>query len=203
VLCAPSGTGKSTLVNRLKSEFDAISYSVSYTTRSPRPGESPGVDYHFVTPEEFTTRLDAGFFAEWAEVHGNLYGTPKQATADLLDSGRDVVFDIDVQGAAQLKENFPQGIYVFLLPPSRQALEARLARRGANDAQDLHRRLENARKELQQADWFDYWVVNDDLDKAHDEFRSIYVSGRTAPSLNPGLMDRILASWSSEADGES
>ena len=129
VLCAPSGTGKTTLTRRLLTEFPRFAFSVSYTTRKPRNGEVDGKDYHFVTVEAFLRLRDAGFFAEWAEVHGNFYGTPLKATLDLLDEGRDVLFDIDVQGARQLRASLQRGRYVFIMPPSRDELEHRLRAR--------------------------------------------------------------------------
>ena len=132
VLCAPSGTGKTTLVRRLREEFPQFAYSVSCTTRAPREGEVDGRDYHFLTHEEFVRRRDAGFFAEWAEVHGNFYGTPLAATLATIEAGQDLLFDIDVQGAAQLRTSLPQGTYVFILPPSRVELERRLRSRGTD-----------------------------------------------------------------------
>ena len=122
VISAPSGAGKSTLIRHLASTFDMFAFSVSCTTRAPRPGEQDGREYHFLDQEEFLRRRNAGYFAEWAEVHGNYYGTPRRATEELLAAGRDVIFDIDVQGARQLRENMGQGCYVFVFPPSRQVL---------------------------------------------------------------------------------
>jgi guanylate kinase len=181
VISAPSGAGKSTLIRRLREEFSAFAFSVSCTTRPPRPGELDGREYHFLTRAEFERRRDQGFFAEWAEVHGNFYGTPRQATADLLAAGRDVIFDIDVQGARQLKASMGQGCYVFVFPPSRQALERRLTGRGTDSPETIMRRLAGAQREIADSHWFDHWIVNDSLSLACDQLRAIYLAEKTRP----------------------
>ena len=198
VISAPSGAGKSTLVSRLREEFPDFAYSVSCTTRGPRVGEQDGVHYHFLTREEFKSRREAGYFAEWAEVHGNLYGTPKAPVQTQLAQGRDVLFDIDVQGALQVKEVFPQGLFVFILPPSRQELERRLVGRGTDAADVIARRLDNALGEMRQAWHFDFLIVNDDLDVAADELRAVYVAGRARSQNRPGLLDGLLGQWGSK-----
>lgn len=195
VISAPSGAGKSTLVERLRAEFPHFAYSISCTTRAPRGTEKDGVDYHFLTREEFLARRDAGSFAEWAEVHGNLYGTPKAPVEEHLASGRDVLFDIDVQGALQVKEVFPQGLFVFIQPPSRQELERRLRGRGTDSDEAIAKRLGNALGELRLSGKFDYLIVNDDLDTAADELRAIYVAGRTRTVNRHGLLSALLAQW--------
>lgn len=195
VISAPSGAGKSTLVERLRAEFTHFAYSVSCTTRAPRGQEQDGVDYHFLTREEFLARREAGHFAEWAEVHGNLYGTPKAPVEEHLTAGRDVLFDIDVQGALQVKNVFPQGLFVFILPPSLEELERRLRGRGTDSDEAIAKRLGNALGELGQAGKFDYLIVNDNLDTAADELRAIYVAGRTRTASRPGLLDALLAQW--------
>jgi guanylate kinase len=191
VICAPSGTGKSTLTARLRAEFPRLGYSVSCTTRSPRPGEVDGRDYHFLEHDEFQRRRKAGFFAEWAEVHGNCYGTPRQALADMLAAGQDVLFDIDVQGAAQLRASMG-GCHVFLMPPSLDALRARLLGRASDDEVVIRKRLGNAPGELACAPDFDYWIVNDDLDAAYDRLRAVYLAEGLRPALNPGLLETVL-----------
>ena len=195
VISAPSGAGKSTLVERLRAEFPHFAYSVSCTTRGPRTGEEDGVHYHFLSREEFVARREAGRFAEWAEVHGNLYGTPRAPVEEHLRAGRDVLFDIDVQGALQVKNVFPQGLFVFILPPSREELERRLRGRGTDSEEAIARRLGNALGELRQAGQFDSLIVNDDLDTAADELRAVYVAGRARTSNRPGLLDALLAQW--------
>ncbi|THB71624.1 MAG: guanylate kinase, partial [Desulfovibrio sp.] len=189
-----SGCGKTTLVRRLTREFPDFSYSVSYTTRGPRGPERDGIDYHFVDQEKFQQLISQDFFAEWAEVHGNFYGTPLHEIEELLGQGRDVLLDVDVQGARQLKEKLP-GLYVFILPPSRKALEERLLRRGTDSPEVIHRRMGNAADEIAQAVLFDAWVVNDDLDEAYDELRAAFLAQRLKPSKNPDFLQELLCNW--------
>ncbi len=196
VLCAPSGTGKSTLAKRLLAEFSQFAFSVSYTTRPPREGEVDGREYTFVDEATFKALRDERFFAEWAEVHGNFYGTPLENTRALLAQGRDVLFDIDVQGASQLYGTLKQGCYVFILPPSMRELERRLRARGTDAEEIIKRRMANARRELQQAHWFNAWVVNDDLNQAYDRLRATYLAETLSPACRPGLLETLLAEWS-------
>ena len=193
VISAPSGAGKTTLIRRLAAEFPAIGYSVSCTTRAPREGEVDGRDYHFLSRSACERRRAAGEFAEWAEVHGNLYGTPLAPVEAMLAEGRDVLFDIDVQGAAQLKLNLEAATFIFILPPSMEELERRLRLRGQDDEDVIERRLANARRELREAAWYDALVVNDDLDGAYDRLRAAYVAATLAPARNPRLVDALLA----------
>ncbi len=197
VLCAPSGTGKTTLVRRLAHEFPRFAFSISCTTRSPRPGEVDGRDYLFLSREKFVALREQGHFAEWAEVHGNLYGTPLLAARELLAAGRDLLFDIDVQGAAQLKNTLPQAKFVFLLPPSLAELKARLRGRGSETEESLARRLENAKKELAQASWFDFWIINDDLELAYQELVAVYRAISLAPGARSDFVTLLLQEWSS------
>lgn len=192
VVCAPSGAGKTTLVKRLTEEFPAIGYSVSCTTRAPRPGEVDGVDYHFLSRDAFQARCEEGYFAEWAEVHGNFYGTPLSPTLEMLQRGRDVLFDIDVQGAAQLRLTLPHGVYAFILPPSMHILEERLRQRGSDDEDAIQRRMSNAVQEIREAHWFDAWIVNDDLENAYAQFRAAYVAATLLPRHRPLLLRAIL-----------
>lgn len=192
VICAPSGTGKTTLVQRLRSEFPHFGFSVSCTTRSPRANEIDGRDYYFLSEETFLRRRECGYFAEWARVHNNYYGTPLAPVREMLESGRDMLFDIDVQGAAQLSLTLPRGRYVFLLPPSMSELAHRLRTRGTDDEASITRRLANAEQEIRQAHWFDAWIVNDDLDQAYDRLRAFYLAATLAPVLRPGLATSIL-----------
>lgn len=196
VLCAPSGTGKTTLSKRLLTECPSFAFSVSCTTRAPRPGEVDGKDYKFLSREEFLALREAGFFAEWAEVHGNFYGTPLAAALDTLAAGRDILFDIDVQGAAQLKKTMPQAYFVFILPPSRAALEARLRGRGSETESSFARRLANARQELMEASWFDAWIVNDTVDEAYADLHAAFRAANLAPSRRPDLVTNLLKEWS-------
>jgi len=198
VVCAPSGTGKSTLIAMLRREFPAIGFSVSYTTRAPRGHEQDGREYHFVSRDAFVAMRSRGEFCEWAEVHGNFYGTATRPVQTMLDQGRDVLFDIDVQGAKQLHRTFPDGAYVFLLPPSREELVRRLTGRGTDSEASIARRLDNAAGEIRQADFFEYWVVNDSLDSAYQELRAVYLAGRCKPALRPGILGSILGQWGSD-----
>jgi guanylate kinase len=195
VISAPSGTGKSTLIRRLTAEFKAFAFSVSCTTRAPRPGEVDGREYHFLTREEFLERREGGFFAEWAEVHGNFYGTPRKATIELLNAGRDIIFDIDVQGARQLRENMGQGCYVFIFPPSRAALERRLSGRGTDSPDVIARRLAGARREIGDSHWFDHWIVNDDLNRAYDQLRAVFLAEKTRPAYQQVWRDELGRQW--------
>lgn len=177
IVSSPSGAGKTTLCRRLMAEFPDLEFSVSYTTRKPRPGERDGVDYHFVDPDRFQRMIDAGELAEWAEVHGNRYGTSRAAVARALDEGRDVLFDIDWQGGRQLKSQFPgDTLMIWVLPPSLQVLEERLRRRATDAPEVIERRLAMAKKELEHYGFYDYVFVNDDLDRAYDVLRSIYIA---------------------------
>ena len=195
VLCAPSGAGKTTLSKRLLEEFPAFAFSISCTTRAPRPGETDGKDYHFLCKETFLELRDAGHFAECAEVHGNFYGTPLQAAQETLASGRDLLFDIDVQGAEQLKKTMPHACFIFILPPSRETLEQRLRGRGSETEESLAKRLGNAKREIAEAVWFDILITNDSLDTAYEDLRATYRAATLSPLRQPGLVPDLLKEW--------
>ncbi|RMG00067.1 MAG: guanylate kinase [Nitrospirae bacterium] len=186
VVSAPSGAGKSTLCNRLIKEVEGVIFSVSYTTRSPRKGEQDGVHYHFVTEAAFRNMIEKGEFLEWAEVHGNLYGTSIRWVEEKLSEGKDVLLDIDVQGALQLREKALEGVYVFILPPSIDALRDRLLKRATDAPEEINKRLENAKKEIPYYEKYDYVIINDILDKAYDELRSVVIASR----VRKGRIDR-------------
>ncbi len=192
VVCAPSGTGKTTLVKMLMQEFPQIGYSISCTTRKPRADEIPGRDYEFISHENFLDLQQKGYFAEWADVYGNYYGTPLNPTLDMLRQGRDVLFDIDVQGAAQLRLTLPAGRYVFVLPPSLKILEERLRKRAQDSEEAIARRLKAVTDEIAEAHWFDAWVVNDDLRRAYDSLRAVYIAATLAPRRRPLLLRNLL-----------
>jgi guanylate kinase len=192
IICAPSGTGKTTLTKRLQAEFPSLHYSVSYTTRKPRPNEQNGKDYNFVSVDEFLTMRDAGAFAEYAKVHGNYYATPLKGIHALLSKGIDLLFDIDVHGASQLKVSMPTGHFIFLFAPSLKVLFERLQKRGMDDSKSIELRRATAIQEINESHWFDAWIVNDDLEKAYDELRSTYISACLAPSLRPRLTMLLL-----------
>ncbi len=193
VLSAPSGAGKTTLTKRLLAEFPHFGYSVSCTTRQPRQEETHGKDYFFLSREEFERRRAEQSFAEWAEVHGNFYGTPLAPVKEMLRQSQDVLFDIDVQGAAQLKLTLEEATFVFILPPSMAELERRLRSRGMDDEDTIQRRMSNARREMLEARWYDALVVNDDLNAAYDALRAVYLAATLTPGRNSRLVEELLA----------
>ena len=174
VLAATSGTGKTTVSHRLLEVWPNAEISVSYTTRKPRMGEQDGIAYHFVSREHFTLMIEKQELVEWAEVHGNYYGTGKDATHKMLNAGKDILLDIDVQGAQSIREQFrEQCILVFLLPPSWEAMLQRLRGRGTDDETEIAKRVQTARLEMPLAQDFDYLVVNEDLEEAVQAIASI------------------------------
>jgi guanylate kinase len=173
VLSSPSGGGKSTIARQLVQARDDLAYSVSATTRAPRPGEADGVAYHFLSLEEFTRRVDAGEFLEWAEYAGNRYGTLRAEVEGIIASGRHAVLDIEVAGARQVRERFPNSVLVFILPPSAEVLVGRLRRRATEGEAALRRRLEKAAEEVAYAAEYDYTVVNDDLVLAVEQVAAV------------------------------
>ncbi len=190
IITAPSGTGKTTLLKELLARDPRLRFSISFTTRPPRPGEVEGKDYFFVTPEEFARLRDRGDLAEWVEQYGYGYGTSRQRVQETLDSGADMVFDIEPRGARALKREFPQGTCIFVLPPSWEQLELRLQLRGQMEPAEIARRLERGRAEVKEVSWYDYLVINDNLETALAQLRAIVTASRcrTArlwPSLAP------------------
>ncbi|HEX3298984.1 MAG TPA: guanylate kinase [Actinomycetota bacterium] len=181
VLAGPSGVGKGSVVERLRSrDPEGLAVSISATTRRKRPGETGGVDYLFVDDAGFDRMVAAGDLLEWAEVYpGRRYGTPRSFVDRTLAEGRDVVLEIDVQGAAQIRSQAPEAVLILLAPPSMDALEARLRGRGTEDEASVAERLAAAARELEQAGWFDHVVVNDDVDRAADEVAAIIEAFRT------------------------
>jgi guanylate kinase len=170
VITGPSGVGKGTLIRLLLDRFPRMALSVSATTRAPRPGEEDGVDYRFLSPEEFQRRIDAGEFLEWAEYAGHRYGTLK---SELERDADPLVLEIEVQGARQVRERVPEATSVFIAPPSDEALRTRLVGRGSDDPEQIERRLAVAREELAARDEFDHVVVNDDLEAAVQELADL------------------------------
>ena len=176
VVSAPSGAGKTSLCRGLLEEFPGLRLSVSYTTRAKRVGERDGVDYLFVDPEKFQEMVSRGAFAEWAVVHGNSYGTAKETLDSARDRGEDIILDIDCQGAAQLKDNYQEGVFIFILPPSLEELEKRLLGRNTDSSEVITTRIENARREIAEASWYDFIIINDHFETALDELRAIKIS---------------------------
>ncbi|MFH1288251.1 MAG: guanylate kinase [bacterium] len=173
IISAPSGAGKTTLVELLKEDFPDMYCSVSCTTRSARKGESDGKDYIFISEEKFNKTVENNEFAEWAEVHGNLYGTPKNTLEENLARGRDVLLDIDVQGAEKIRKLYPDGLFIFIMPPSIDTLRDRLLSRQTENPVSLEKRLKDAEKEMEYYSRYNYTVVNEDLKKAGRELKNI------------------------------
>jgi guanylate kinase len=181
VLAAPSGAGKTSIAKALVASGSEFAFSVSVTTRSPRPGEREGVDYHFVDREAFDRMVQANALVEWAQVHGNFYGTPRANLEAAAARGEHVVLDIDVQGARQLRQRVADALLIFVFPPSAEALVQRLTGRATEPSAEVVRRLRNARGELAAAAEFDYVVVNDQLDAAVRQVRELVQSERHRP----------------------
>ena len=195
MIVAPSGAGKSSLVNALLQSEPGLTISLSTTTRSPRPGEVDGKDYRFVTPEVFKQERDQGQFLEWAEVHGHFYGTSKTWIEQQMQTGSDVILEIDWQGAQQIRKLIPVVQWIFIFPPSIEALEERLRKRGQDDEATIERRLAAAHIELQHAHEANFIVINDAFDQALADLRHILAASRlrSGPVMarNPVLLKRL------------
>jgi len=176
VVSGPSGTGKTVLCKELIKLTPHLNFSVSYTTRPPRKGEEIDKDYHFVSSETFKTMVDNGEFAEWAEIYGHLYGTARTTVEQALDKSLDLLFDIDCQGAQQLKKKYPHGISIFLLPPSISELEKRLRNRNTDAPEIIQKRIDKSRKEISQAKKYNYIIINDVFAETLQVLRSIIIS---------------------------
>ena len=190
VLSAPSGTGKTTLANRLIEESDNCVFSISITTRTPRQGEQHGLDYVFVDGDRFDKMIESGDLAEWAYVHGGRYGTPKKTLNDAADLGQHVVLDIDVQGALQIRDAIPDAKLIFVLPPSVDVLLERLRIRGTEESEVLGLRLRSALEELEVALDFDYIIINEHLSDCVQEIRDI-IEGKETVGLNSEAIESI------------
>ena len=178
IVSAPSGTGKTTLLKRVMAFFPDMRFSISYTTRPPRPGERNGEDYHFISPAQFQQMVEEGTFAEWAEVLGNRYGTPFDSIREIRSQGIDLILDIDSQGARHIKDRFDGGVFIFILPPSVEALKQRLKARGVDEDEIIQFRVAKAREEMKQAAWYNYVIVNDSVDLAAEQLKSIIIAER-------------------------
>jgi guanylate kinase len=173
IISAPSGAGKTTIVRAVLDRFADMLYSISYTTRKPRNGEQNGIDYNFISRDDFKNRIDGGEWAEWAEVHGNNYGTSTENLDNNLASGRNILLDIDVQGTIQILERYPDSITIFIMPPSLETLGKRLELRGTDSKADIAKRLVNAEKEMAKKNLYRHIVVNDQLSEAIEKLISI------------------------------
>ena len=178
IISAPSGSGKSTLTNELLKLVPNLEFSISYTTRAPRGSEQNGKQYHFVPMEEFRRMIASGEFLEYAEVYGKCYGTSREFLRQAGRKGHDLLLDIDVQGAAQVKRNLTESISIFILPPDRATLEWRLCNRSEDSQEEIQRRLLNAKREIEEYDKYDYILINDRLEKSIERLQAIVLSER-------------------------
>lgn len=191
LISGPSGTGKGTVCDLLRQKHPEISYSISATTRQPRSGEQDGVNYYFYTKEKFQEMIDQGQLLEWAEVYGNFYGTPKQKVLDRLEAGEDILLEIDTQGALNVMKVMPEGLFIFLLPPSLEELAARLKGRGTETEESLHRRLGAAVDEIKLATKYRYVVVNDKVEDAQETIAKIIEAEHHRSDLNESLLSKL------------
>lgn len=193
IISAPSGAGKTTLCKEVVDILPNLRHSVSYTTRPPRSGEVDGRDYFFITPSEFEKLRTAGEFAEWAEVHGNFYGTAIKTLEEYRANGIDVILDIDCQGARQLKERYRQGVFIFILPPSFNELRRRLDLRNSDSDDVKERRIRNAAEEIKESGRYDYIIVNDVYSKAVEKLKAVLIAEQCRTSRMLGEVARQFA----------
>ncbi|OOM13647.1 guanylate kinase [Clostridium saccharobutylicum] len=173
VISGPSGAGKGTICKKFLDRHPDVALSVSATTRSPRNGEVDGINYYFMSKEEFKEKIEANDFLEYAEVYDNYYGTPKSNVEEVLESGKDVILEIDIQGALKVKENTEEGVFIFILPPSMEELKQRIIKRGSETQESLMKRFKSAYKEINFVSRYNYAVVNDEVDLAVEKLESI------------------------------
>lgn len=192
VVTGPSAVGKGTICRELLQQAPDVRWSVSCTTRKARPGEAHGVEYFFLTHEDFRQRIDAGELLEWAEVYGNYYGTPRQYVEEVTDAGQDVILDIDMVGARAVREKYPGAVSVFVIPPSMEALRQRIMGRGTETDEAVQRRLREAPKWIEEGLHYDYVIVNDDLNTAVHHLRAIIEAEKSRTVRRGGLLIRHL-----------
>lgn len=192
IVSAASGTGKTTLVSMLLKNNPDVRVSISHTTRAPREGEQDGVHYHFVSKEKFESLIEEKAFLEYADVFGNYYGTSIAGVNSLCEAGYDVILEIDVQGAAQVRKSLPEATGIFILPPSFEILASRLNGRGTDSEEVIRTRLAKARHEIEQSVLFDYIVINDELDKAEADLLHIVKAGRLKKNAQQGFISNLL-----------
>lgn len=173
VISGPSGAGKGTICKRFMEKNENVVLSVSATTRAPRNGEVDGINYHFMSKEQFKQKIQENDFLEYAEVYDNYYGTPKSNVQEILDSGKDVILEIDIQGALKVKENVEEGVFIFILPPSMEELKQRIINRGSETQESLMKRFKSAYKEINFVSKYNYAVVNDEVELAVEKLESI------------------------------
>jgi len=182
IVSAPSGAGKTTICKKIMKTMDNVKTSVSYTTRKPRMGEVDGEDYLFISEKNFRGMIQKGEFVEWAEVHGNLYGTSRKRLEKIVNNGFDVILDIDTKGAEQIRTTYGSGVFIFILPPSMSELRDRLEKRMSNTKEDMERRLKRASEEIRAYKVYDYVIVNDLLKSSLSKFESILIAERQRSS---------------------
>ena len=193
VVSAPSGTGKTTLCRAMTRIFPGLYYSISYTTRQRRPGDENDKDYHFISPQEFQQMIDRGEFVEWAEIYGHRYGTSRAVVKKVLEEGRDVILDIDGQGARQMRDKKLPGAFIFLLPPSLEELQRRLSDRKTEGKAAMEERLRKAKVEMAEAHWYDYWIVNDELGKAQEQLQAVILAEHCRRVRMTGAIEDLLS----------
>ena len=191
VISGPSGVGKGTVLAEYRKNAKNLHMSVSATTRKPRPGEENGKHYYFVSKEEFQKAVDADEMLEFAEYSGNYYGTPKKAVFEQLEQGYDVALEIELQGAMKVKQKYPDSVMIFILPPSYQVLRDRLVGRQTESQEDIAKRLDTAKRELLSAQYYDYVIVNDEVEKAAEKLNSVIEAARCLTKLNDDLLKNI------------
>ncbi len=190
IISAPSGAGKTTLCNMLMKKYPAIQYSISYTTRAPRGNEQNGKEYFFIDEDKFKTMISEEIFLEWAQVHGNYYGTSKQQIENALNNGTDIILDIDPQGAMQLKEKTKNlATYIFITAPSIGELKSRLIKRGTDKDEHIALRIENAKKEVEYFKNYDYLIINDASDTAFEQLENIYLAEKLRTNQYDNIID--------------
>lgn len=191
VISGPSGSGKGTICKRLIEDIENLKVSVSATTRKPRVGEIDGQNYFFIDEDNFLNKIKNEEFLEYASVYGNYYGTPKKAVLKELEIGKDIILEIDIQGALKVKENYPKGVFIFILPPSLEELKNRIEGRGTDSEEVIRRRLKCAYDELNYAFQYDYVVLNDEVDSAVDKIKEIISAEKNKATRNQALIKKI------------
>ena len=191
MISAPSGAGKSTILKVLKERIEGIGYSISHTTRKPRGTEKDGTDYYFVERETFKRMIDEGAFVEWARVYNDLYGTSYSSLNEQTATGLDVLLDVDSQGAKNIKKNYKMSVFIYVLPPSLEVLRERLKERGTDDERVIKIRMEKASHEIKQCVWYDYIIINDDLEKAIEKAQAIILSERCRTAQQAPIVERL------------